>query len=630
MSLGQLVPRALLFGNPVRASFRISPDGRFLSWLAPEEGVLNVWIAPLNAWDEARALTHDRGRGIRVYAWTYDGNHLLFMQDTDGDENFHVHAVDVGSATTRDLTPFPGVRATITGISPLARDRILVDMNLRDPRFPDPHTVHLPTGEVTLVTENTGFSEILTDALYRPRVATRFGDGNVLELLRRDGDRWVEALRFGAEDTWTSATEHLAADGDTLYLRDSRGRNTAALVALQLANGKTTVLAEHAEADVSTAVTDIATREPLAYGFEVERPECHAIDTRLADDIGFLKAKGMESWSLVSRTEDDQFWVIEVSSSIVPQAAYLFDRQARSVLPLPLYRPELTDLPLLPREPVTLRARDGLSLVSYLTRPAGQVGPAPTVLLVHGGPWARDQFGFDVWHQWLANRGYAVLSVNFRASTGFGKTFVNAGDGEWGGRMDDDLQDAVAWAVREQIADPARVAIMGGSYGGYAVLAGMMRNPELYACGIDLVGPSNLETLVANMPPYWEAFRTQILRAIGDPSTEAGLALLRDRSPLHRADEIRRPLLIAQGANDPRVTQLESDQIAAALERNGIAVTYLLFPDEGHGFARPENNIAFAAAAELFLAQHLGGAAEPLDEADRAASSMQVVVGGIG
>jgi dipeptidyl aminopeptidase/acylaminoacyl peptidase len=284
---------------------------------------------------------------------------------------------------------------------------------------------------------------------------------------------------------------------------------------------------------------------------------------------------------------------------------------------------------------VTIAARDGLALISYLTLPRGldpagsgrPAAPAPLVLLVHGGPWARDAFGYDPYVQWLADRGYAVLNVNFRGSTGLGKQFVNAGNREWGRRMDDDLLDAVAWAVDQRIADPARVAIFGTSYGGYAVLAGVTRNPELYACGVDVVGPSNLETLLATVPPYWASFRAQLVRALGDPDTEDGRALLRERSPLHLAGRIRRPLLIAQGANDPRVKQAESDQMAAAMKANGVPVTYLLYPDEGHGFVRPENQLAFVAVAENFLADCLGGQAAPVTAEELQATSMQVLEG---
>ncbi len=309
---------------------------------------------------------------------------------------------------------------------------------------------------------------------------------------------------------------------------------------------------------------------------------------------------------------------------------YLFDRANNTLDKLYDAKPALAGAPLAPMRPVVIAARDGLNLVSYLTLPLGAAGPQPLVLVVHGGPWGRDHFWYNSWHQWLANRGYAALSVNFRASTGFGKAFINAGDHEWGARMDDDLLDAVDWAIAEGIADPTKVAIFGGSYGGYAVLAGMTRNPTRYACGIDIVGPSNLETLLATIPPYWEAFRAHLVKSLGDPDTAAGLALLRDRSPVHRADALARPLLIAQGANDPRVKQAESDQMVAALRAKDIPVTYLLFPDEGHGFARPENQIAFIAVAEQFLASHLGGLAEPVHPGELERSTAQFLAGNVG
>ena len=624
-----LIPRRDLFGNPDRTLCTISPDGRFLAWLAPTDGVLNVWVAPRDAPDDAHPVTQDRLRGIRLYAWTYDGRHLVYLQDVGGDENFHVHAVDVAARATRDLTPFPGVRADIARISRTLRDRILISMNRRDPRFMDLHTVDLATGDVTLIQESHGEAEFVTDRRYGVHMAVTLETNGAQSLRRRGPDgAWADWITFSPDDAKTSGPVNLDADATALFLSDSRGRDTAALVRIDLATGGTRVIAADPRADVAVAVKDNDTLEPLAYAVTVERRELVAIDPRIQPDLDFLAARDIGEWLLNSRTEDDRIWIVSGASDIRPGAAYLYDRTAKSLVKLYDSRPELAGTPLVEMPPVTIRSRDDLPLVCYLTRPADAQGPGPMVLLVHGGPWGRDVFGFNPYHQWLANRGYAVLSVNFRGSTGFGKAFVNAGDGEWGRRMDDDLLDAVAWAIAEGVADPARIAIMGGSYGGYAVLAGMTRNPTLYACGVDIVGPSSLETLIATIPPYWESIRGMFTRAIGDPATQEGLALMRERSPLHMADRIARPLLIAQGANDPRVKQSESDQMVAAMQAHGVPVTYVLFPDEGHGFARPENNIAFNAVTEAFLARHLGGRAEPMTQAERDASTMQVLQGG--
>ena len=620
-----LISRRHLFGNPIRASYRISPDGRLLAWLAPVEGVMNVWVGPVDDPDAGRPVTQDEKRGITFCAWTYDGRHLVYLQDKDGDENHHVYAVDPEAGTVRDLTPIEGVAAYVAGISRIERDRLLVSLNARDPRFHDLFAIDLSTGERTLVQENEGFAGFVTDETYGVKFAMRPHPDGSTELLRPEGDGWSSWTVFSPEDARVSGPDHLDASGRVLFCRDSRGRDTAALTRVDIESGDTTVLAADEEADIGAVIEDVESHEPLAYSVNRERLKWHALDDRLRDDIAHLDGAGIGDWQLVSRTEDDRVWVVVGDSDTRPAHSYIYRRDDRSLRDLGSARPELADAPLAPMRALTIRSRDGLDLVSYLTRPIGASGPGPLVLLVHGGPWARDAFGFNAYHQWLANRGYAVLSVNFRASTGFGKAFLNAGDHEWGRRMDDDLLDAVAWAVEEGVADPKRIAIMGGSYGGYATLAALTRNPDAYACGVDIVGPSNLETLLATVPPYWESFRAQLTRAIGDPNTEAGARLIRERSPVHVADRIRSPLLIGQGANDPRVKQAESDQMAAAMAANGVPVTYLLFPDEGHGFVRPANRLVFNARVEEFLARHLGGRAEPDQPGEFDGASLQIV-----
>ena len=622
----ELIPRRHLFGNPVRASYRISPDGRRLSWLAPVDGVLNVWVGPVEDPEAGAPVTRDERRGIVFYGWTYDGRTLVYVQDRDGDENHHVHAVDLDTGTARDLTPIDGVAAQVAAVSRIVRGRILVALNDRDPRYHDLHSVDLATGERALVQENPDFAGFVVDEHYAARLAVRPHPDGAMELLRRDGTGWTSWTTFSPEDARVSGADHLDASGRVLFCRDSRGRDTAALTRVALDTGVSTLLAEDAGADIGAVIGDVETFEPIAYAVNRERLRWHALDGRARDDIAYLDAQPIGDWQLASRTEDDRTWLIVADSDTRPARTYLYDRTARTLRSLGSARPDLDGAPLAPMRALTIRSRDGFDLVCYLTRPLDAADePGPLVLVVHGGPWARDAFGYNATHQWLANRGYAALSVNFRGSTGFGKAFVNAGDREWGRRMDDDLLDAVAWAVAEGVADPRRIAIMGGSYGGYATLAALTRNPDTYACGIDIVGPSNLETLLRTIPPYWEAARAQLTRAIGDPDTQEGMALIRERSPVHAADRIRSPLLIVQGANDPRVRRDESDQMAAAMAANGIPVTYLLFPDEGHGFVRPANRIAFHARAEAFLARHLGGRAEP-DQPGETDGTMLVVV----
>ncbi|WP_342152167.1 S9 family peptidase [Methylorubrum sp. SB2] len=620
-----LIPREHLFGNPTRYGHQISPDGRRLAWVAPFEGVLNIWSAPLDDLDAAQPVTRDRRRAVDSFAFAYDGRHLLYVQDADGDENFHVFAADLDSGEHRDLTPYPGIAAGIVGMSRLVRDRVLLALNDRDARFHDLHSVDLATGARELVAENPGFAGFLIDDHYAVHFAARNRRDGSSELLIRDGANWKPWLTFPAEDARASGAENLDATGAVLFCRDSRGRDTAALTRIDIAGGETRTLAAHDEADIGTVLHDIETREPIAYSVTHARRRWHVLDERFTDDFAFLDGQGLGDWYPASRSEDDALWIVVARSDTRVSEAALYDRRTKTLRSLGSARPELEGAPLAPMHPAVIRSRDGLDLVSYLSRPLGAEGPGPLVLLVHGGPWARDSFGFDPMHQWLANRGYAALSVNFRSSTGFGKSFLNAGDGAWGRAMDDDLLDAVAWAVAEGVADPARVAIMGGSYGGYAALMALCRNPDTYACGIDLVGPANLETLVRTIPPYWEAMRAQLHRAIGDPDTEEGMALIRERSPVYFADRIRAPLMIVQGANDPRVKQAESDQMVAALDASGVPVTYLLYPDEGHGLVRPDNRLAFFARAEGFLARHLGGRCEPIREGEAAGSSVQVV-----
>ena len=618
-----LIPRAHLFGNPTRAAARISPDGTMLSWLAPVEGVLNVFVAPTDTPGDAVTVTRDRGRGVRIYGWTYAGG-LVFLQDVGGDENFHLFGVDPMRHQTRDLTPFSGVRAGIAGVSRKRRGELLLSLNRRDPRFHDLFSLDLASGALDLVEENPGLAGFVTDEAYRAVLALKLAPNGARQVLRKLDGAWAPFLDFGPDDARSSGPNHLDPEGRILYLRDARGRDTAALVRLDMFTGESTVLAADPRADIGGMIVDIETRAPRTYTVVAERMEYHALDPMITPDLDFLTRSGIGDWGLSSRTEDDRLWIVSANSDTRPAVDYLYDRPAQTLREVLRARPELDGVALRRMHPVRIATRDELSLVSYLTKPDTTALP-PLVLLVHGGPWARDYYGYNAWHQWLANRGYAVLSVNFRGSIGFGKAFINAGDGEWGRRMDDDLCDAVAWAVSEGHADPTRVAIMGTSYGGYATLVGLTRNPELYACGVDIVGPSNLETLLRTIPSYWESIRADLYRAIGDIDTAEGLAQAHERSPLFGAANIRKPLLIAQGANDPRVKQAESDQMVAALRAGSIPVTYVLFPDEGHGFARPENAIACNALIEDFLARQLGGHAEPVTPEQMAESTAKII-----
>ncbi|MBX3415491.1 MAG: S9 family peptidase [Pirellulales bacterium] len=617
----KLIPRNILFGNPQKAAARISPDGKQLSYLAPVNGVLNVWVAPVDNIAAAKPVTNDTKRGIRSYFWAYNNRHILYVQDVGGDEDWHVYAVDLKTGKTTDLTPLEKVAAQIEGVSHKFPNEILIGLNDRDPQFHDIYRVNLETGERKLIQKNESFLGFLTDDDYRVRFAMRFTPDGGNEILQPDGaGGWTEFQMIPMADTLTTSPAGFDKTGDILYLIDSRGRNTAALKSLNLKTNEEKLIAENKLADIGGAMAHPTEKNIEAVSFNYTREEWQILDPKVQKDFDYLRTVADGDITVSSRTLDDKLWTVAYIMDDGPVRYYLYDRTKGKATFLFNNRDDIAGLPLAKMHPVVIEARDGLKLVSYLTLPPqsdtdgdGRPDkPLPLVLLVHGGPWARDDWGFDPQHQLLANRGYAVLSVNYRGSTGFGKEFVNAGNREWAGKMHDDLLDAVAWAEKEKIADRNKVAIMGGSYGGYATLVGLAFTPDEFACGVDIVGPSSIVTLLNTIPPYWAPAIQQFKDRVGDHTTEEGRKFLDERSPLAKVSAIKKPLLIGQGANDPRVKQSESDQIVAAMEEKKIPVTYVLYPDEGHGFARPENRLSFFAVTEAFLAENLGGRYEPV------------------
>jgi dipeptidyl aminopeptidase/acylaminoacyl peptidase len=631
-----LIERAKLFGNPSRTTGRISPDGKWLSWLAPQDGVMNVWVAPVADPARAKVLTTEKTRPIRAYFWSPDSAMVLFINDKGGDENFLLYGVDVASGVQRSLTPFEKTRAQVVGISRDVKDRILVGLNNRDPRWHDVYSLDLRSGALTLVLKNDGFGGFDADDALRIRDAVKpRADGGV-DIYAVENNQIAatpsETVDFDDSDTGIIG---FTRDGTTRYWLDSRGRDTGALIAEDMATHKKTVLGESPKADLGQGMMrNPRTGRIDAYAVNYLRNEWTALDPAVGADLAFLKSKLKGDVSVTARTDADDLWTVAADPVTAPASFYLYDRKAKALTKLFTTRPELEGAPLTAMHPVEIKTRDGLTEVSYLTLPPGADPkgdghpdkPVPMVLFVHGGPWGRDVYGYNGVHQWLANRGYAVLSVNYRASTGFGKKYLAAGNLQWGLKMHDDLIDAVDWAVKSGVTTRDRVAIMGGSYGGYAALAGLTFTPTAFACGVDIVGPSNLNTLLAAIPAYWESGRNQMYRRMGDPRTPDGQAILKAASPLFKADAIQRPLLIGQGYNDPRVNRREAEQIVDAMKAKNLPVTYIVFPDEGHGFARPENNIAFYAAAEQFLGRCLGGRAEPFGAA-LAGSSITVPYG---
>jgi dipeptidyl aminopeptidase/acylaminoacyl peptidase len=610
-----LIPRSVLFGNPERISPHLSPDGGRVSFVAPVNGVLNVWVGTHgDGGVEARPVTDDRERGIRIHFWAHDGRHLLYLQDKGGDENWRLYAVDLEvGGPARDLTPFEGVQAQVVKLSKHHPGTLLVGLNRRVAELHDVYRLDLAGGGLELVEENPGFVGWVADRdlVVRAGVAPT-GDGG-MDVMVRDGDggEWRLLLRAEQEDALTTGPLDFTADGASLYMVSSVGANAGRLVSVPLDGaGAATVLAEDPRYDVAAAELHPDTLEVQLVAFLRERLEWEVLDPALAGDFDRVRALHPGDLGGIDRDHADRRWLASFTADDGPVAYFLYDRDRGEDQFLFTHQPALGDYTLAAMEPFSFGARDGLRISGYLSFPPGAERRAlPAVLNVHGGPWARDAWGYDGESQWLANRGYLSVQVNFRGSTGYGKDFLNAGDREWAGRMHDDLVDAVAFVVDQGWADPDRVGIYGGSYGGYAALVGATFTPELFRCAVDIVGPSSLKTLIESIPPYWAPMVAQFHTRVGNPETEE--EFLWSRSPLSRVGDIRIPLLIAQGANDPRVKQAESEQIVAALRDKGIEHEYLLFEDEGHGFAKPENRLRFYAAAEAFLARHLGGRAEP-------------------
>ncbi|HVE17202.1 MAG TPA: S9 family peptidase [Chthoniobacterales bacterium] len=608
-----LIPLAHFFDNPKISSAALSPDGKRYAFLAPEKGFLNVWVCDVDAdFATAKAVTHDTTRGILEFEWTRDGKYLLYLQDQGGDENFHLYRADPSQPAQAavDLTPREGARAEIID---LPRDRpgeALVALNDRDKRYFDAYRLDLATGKLTLLEKNPGdVDSWYADAhgILRACVAQVAGSRTQIRVRDRGEGPFRAVATYEEEES--ADVQGFGADGSFLYVSDSRGSNTSHLAKLDLTTGKETIVTQDPTYDFGEVIVSDRTHELLAVTFQKDRLVYQPFDDQIARDLKILGT--VHDGDILLRSSDDaeKKWIVAYNSPTDPGATYLYDRATGQAKFLYRPRPWLKSDPLVGMKPVEFKSRDGLALHGYLTLPAGV--PAknlPTVLVVHGGPWARDEWGYDPEVQLLANRGFAVMQVNYRGSTGYGKSFLEAGNREWGGRMLDDLIDTVDWLVREGIADPKHVGIYGGSYGGYATLSAVAFRPEVFACGVDYVGISNLLTFMKTIPPYWETFREQMYRRVGDPVKDE--ALLRARSPLFAADKIKAPLFVAQGYNDPRVNHAEAEQIVSALKKNGQPVEYLVKMDEGHGFENPKNQLDFYERMEAFLEKYLQPAAK--------------------
>ncbi len=604
-----LIPKAELFGNPVKTQARISPDARYISYLAPNNGVLNVWVRTIGG-DDDRPLTTDVGRGIHQHYWGPDSKHIIFPQDVDGRGNDHLIVVNIEDGSTRDLTPFPNIRASIIVVGPNISDVIMIQMNKRIPQLFDAYTLNPTTGELKLVAENPGtVAGWIQNAEFEVLGALAATADGGFQLQVRDNPQaeFRPLVTWGTDDG--GRAYGFTPDGKGIYIADSRGADLVRLKVIDIATKEQTVLAAHSEVDLGEVMINPRTHRVEAVAFNKDRNRWTILDSSLVSDFESLRTLGDGQFMVAGRDDADEYWMVAYSADVTPIEYYLYERKTQTATFLFSGQPSLKNAELASMQYVEIKARDGLHLPAFLTLPPGV--PAknlPLIVNVHGGPWTRDSWGFRSDVQWMANRGYAVLQINYRGSVGFGNHFMSAGNKEWGGKMQLDLADGVAWAVNEGYADPNRVGIFGMSFGGYAVLAGAAYTPDVYACGVDMMGPSNLFTFYRSIPSYWTPFLKILTQRMGDPVADS--ALLVERSPYFSVDKIKIPLLIVQGANDPRVKRAESDQMVDTLKANGREVEYVVYENEGHGLARPENRTDFYKRAEKFLAEHLGGRVE--------------------
>lgn len=628
-----LIPREVFFGSVDRDYVTISPDGSKISYLAPVNGVLNVWVGSASNPESVKPVTNSTGRGILMHLWAYTNEHILYLQDKNGDENLQIYSLNLTSNTIKNLTPFEDVRAVPFLLSYKNPLDLIIGLNKRDPQYFDIYKADIETGNYTLVMENREFTGFDIDNNFRIRLASKTLQDGGKEIFKLTERGWESFLKIRMEDVVSTTTRGFDKTGQAIYMVDSRDRNTAALYAINLSTGNKSLIAEDPLADISDFLIHPIERNVQAVAFSYSRTQWKIIDPSIAVDLEYLH-KAEDGDMMVSRSLNDNVWIVAYIVDDGPKRYYHYDRDRKEAKYLFADREKLQDKTLAKMIPVIIKSRDGLDMVSYYSLPldsdtdgnAIPNKPLPMVLLVHGGPYARDEWGYNPEHQWLANRGYAVLSVNFRGSTGFGKNYSNAGNLEWGGKMQEDLIDAVNWAIQKGIANPRKVAIMGESYGGYATLTALALTPDVFSCGVDIAGPTNLIALLETMPPYWKTDVELFTTRIGDFRTEDGRELLGARSPLSHVDKIHRPLLIYQGANDPRVKSDEVDQMVQAMQKKNLPVTYVIYPDEGHDLVRQENRLAFYAITEVFLSHHLGGRCEPIGN-DLLNSSIKIQVG---
>jgi len=639
-----LIPLQQLMAQASFTVPQISPDGRQISYIAPLDNVPNLFVADIDDLDSARALTHFTDSGVRgtdvsgqvMYRWSFDSKRIIYPKDYGGDEHWDIHVVDVETGEDRNLTPLPEKEVSIIAYGRSHPDEALITIEDFGKSNPDVYRLNLDSGERTLVQENDGSLAYVADNNLDIRLSVSFNAEGGLDFYRFGEDGEGDLIyQVAAEDlpALTSAVYQkiirFDADNENLYLYDARLRDKAALVALNMESGDLQVLAEDDRVDIGGVIYSPIDNEVQGFATNWDRTQWTAIDEDIAADLAELDRLEEGDWRILGRSDDDSTWIVEYMAADKPITFYRYNRASKSGERLFSSTPQLEGLPLSDMHPFVYTTDDGLPMVSYITLPPwtdpdgdGRPDePVPVVAYIHGGPSdERALYAFGPIVHWLANRGYGFLFLNFRGSAGFGKAYMNAQKLEWGGKMHQDVLDQVEWAIEQGIADPDKVAILGGSYGGYETLVAMTMTPDVFACGIDIVGPSNLEIFM----PHWDEDRMG--ETIGDPRTEEGRAFLRSRSPINFAHQTRNPVLIAQGANDSRVPQEQSDTVVQKMQEAGAEVTYAVYPDEGHGFLRPANSMAFYAIIEVFLHECLGGRYEPITDQIEG-SSVEVPVG---
>lgn len=633
-----LIPRAVFFDNTAnnKQHLRLSPDGQKIAYIAPLNGVLNIWVSTKDDMQNPKTVTNDAERGIRAFVWAYTNKHIIYGKDTDGDENTRLYVLDLITGKEQLITPATKVLAGIDKLSDKFPEEILVSLNERNPSFHDTYRLNIITGARELVYENNEFRSLIYDNNFNLRFATKANKEGGTEYFYYHNNQFNLYQVVSYDDSQTTSLIKINKNASNFYLIESYDSNYPVLRKIAFndlyENGPKAVgnvIFGDQNGQISSTIASNISGDIVGVATTYFKSKWYFLDTKYEQIFKKLEQKLLGEIIVTSSSIDDNYWIIAVNSDTLPVDYYYYDVQSDNLVHLFVSSPELAKYQgqFCKMHSADIIARDGLKLPSYYTLPKeidinGKAArPINFVLFVHGGPQVRDDWGFIPTVQWLANRGYGVLQINYRGSAGFGKELYKKGAGQWGAKAHDDLLDGVEWLIDNKFATKETIAIFGGSYGGYAALAGLTFSPDTFACAISIVGPSNLETLILSIPPYWAPYLNSLKKRIGaDPDTEEGRKFLRSRSPLFAVEKIKKPLLILQGANDPRVKQAESDQIVEAMASHKIPVTYGLFPDEGHGFVKPQNRIAEYCLIEKFLHKLLGGKLEIIKDELKASS----------